>query len=141
MATKKRKVINPLDALGAVIIEDPSEAPKGKKAAAKAPKAAAKAPKAAAKTAAAEAPKLDETRQIKAVPGQEGHFYKGFPRMLAYQLLLAAPKRTMPIVKFLDEVVKLPGVKSRNQARGIAQKLVTKPGDDGVCNGQIAHYV
>lgn len=82
-----------------------------------------------------------ETRKIKGKPGQESHFYKGFPRALAYALLLKAPKRTLKVSTFLDKIEKLPGVKSRAQARGIVQKILNKPGDDGVRNGQIAVYV
>ena len=99
--------------------------------------------KAPAKKVAKKAAKkaLDETRKIKAVAGQESHFYKGFPRGLAYALLLKAPKRTMVVANFISKIEKLDGVKSRKQARGIVSKMIDKPGDDGQKNGQIAHYV
>ena len=84
---------------------------------------------------------LDETRKIKAVAGQEGHFYKGFPRGVAYALLCKAKGRTMIVKTFLDKVEKIDKVKSRAQARGIVQKMVNKPGTDGIRNGQIANFV
>jgi len=84
---------------------------------------------------------IDETRKIKAMKGQEGHFYKGFPRRLAYELLVKAKAQTMIVKTFLDKIEKLPGVKDRAQARGIVAKMVNKPGDDGVRNGQVAHFV
>jgi len=96
------------------------------------PKAAAKVQKKA---------KLDETRKIKAVAGQEEHFYKGFPRRLAYELLCKASKRTLKVSTFLDKIEKLEGVKTRKQARGIVTKMVNKPGSDGIRNHQIANYV
>ena len=87
-------------------------------------KAAAK--KAAAKKAAAKRSVLDTTRKIKAVPGQDEHFYKSFPRYAAYQLLLKAPKHTLVVKTFLDKIEKLPKVRDRKQAVGIVQKLVDK---------------
>ncbi len=84
---------------------------------------------------------LDETRKIKAVPGQEGHFYKGFPRGLAYEILCKSAKRTLIVSTFLDKIEKLKGVKNRGQARGIVQKMINKPGTDGQRNGQIANFV
>ena len=84
---------------------------------------------------------LDETRKIKAIAGNENHFYKGFPRGLAYALLLKAPKKTLLVSTFLAKVEKLAGVKSKKQARGIVTKMINKPGDDGIRNGQVAHYV
>jgi len=83
---------------------------------------------------------VDESRKIKAFAGNESHFYKGFPRQLAYQILLAAPKKTMPVGKFLDSIEALKSVKSRGQARGIVQKLVGKPSDDGTL-GTICTFV
>jgi hypothetical protein len=84
---------------------------------------------------------VDESRKIKANKGQEGHFYKGFPRGEAYGILLKAPKQTMVVKTFLDKIEKLPKVKDRKQARGIVAKMVNKPGDDGQRNGQVARYV
>lgn len=84
---------------------------------------------------------VDETRKIKATPGQEGHFYKGFPRGLAYAILCKARGRTMVVKTFLDKIQNLSAVKNRNQARGIVAKMVNKPGTDGQRNGQVAHYV
>ncbi len=84
---------------------------------------------------------VDETRSIKASPGNESHFYKGFPRALAYALLVKAPKRTLKVAKFLDKIEKLKGVKNRAAAKGIVAKILNKPGDDGVRNGAIARYV
>ena len=83
---------------------------------------------------------LVESKKITAVPGQEGHFYKGFPRGLAYAVLTKARNRTMKVSTFLDKIEKLKGVKSRKQARGIVSKMLDKPGKDGRHNGQIAHY-
>lgn len=62
--------------------------------------------------------------KITAVKGQDEHFYKGFPRYAAYELL--CKKGSMPTDKFVDEVEKLEGVKSRTQALGILTKLVDK---------------
>jgi len=80
------------------------------------------------------------TQKIRALKGQENHFYKGFPRWAAFELLLAAKKQTMLVSTFLDKVEALDNVKSRKQAKGIVQKLVKKPGDDGKRNGQIAVF-
>ncbi len=102
---------------------------------AKTPRKASRAAKPKAKVA------LDEKRKIKAVAGQEEHFYKGFPRRLAYELLCKAKARTMIVSTFLDKVEKLDGVKTRKQARGIVTKMINKPGADGIRNGQVAHYV
>ncbi len=115
-----------------------------KKAPAK--RATKKVAKKVAKTTAKKAPakkavraKIDETRKLKATKGQEHHFYNGFPRGQAYAILVKAPKQTMKVSTFLDKVEKLAKVKSRKQARGIVQKLVGKPGDDGT-TGAVAHY-
>lgn len=62
--------------------------------------------------------------KITAVKGQDEHFYKGFPRYAAYELL--CKKGSMQTDKFVDEVEKLEGVKSRTQALGILTKLVDK---------------
>ena len=94
------------------------------------PKATGKAKKAAAPS----------TQKIRAMKGQENHFYKTFPRYAAFELLLAAKKQTMLVSTFLDKVEALDNVKSRKQAKGIVQKLVKKPGDDGNRNGQIAVF-
>lgn len=85
--------------------------------------------------------KLDETRSIKAVPGNESHFYKGFPRGLAYAVLLKARNRTLKVSTFLDKIEKLDGVKSRKQARGIVTKMVDKPDSSGNHIHSIANYV
>ena len=84
---------------------------------------------------------IDESRKIKATKGQEGHFYKGFPRRLAYELLVKAKGQTMIVKTFLDKIETFKGVKDRKQARGIVAKMVNKPGDDGQRNGQVAHFV
>ncbi len=91
------------------------------------------------KTKSAKKAKVD-SRKIRALPGQENHFYKGFPRWSAFELLLKAPKKTMKVATFLAKVEKLESVKSAKQAKGILQKIVKKPGDDGKRNGQIAVF-
>lgn len=83
---------------------------------------------------------IDESRKIKAYAGQEHHFYKGFPRGEAYEILTKARNRTMVVSTFLDKIEKLPKVKNRAQARGIVQKLVGKPGDTGE-KGTVARFV
>ena len=84
---------------------------------------------------------VDESRSIKGTPGNEERFYKGFPRALAYAILLRAKGRTLKVSTFLDKIEKLKGVKNRNAARGIVAKIVNKPGADGVRNQSIARYV
>ena len=68
--------------------------------------------------------KLGDT--ITAVKGQDEHFYKGFPRYEAYQLLCNAKNGSMKTDTFLEKVEKLPKVKSRVQALGILTKLIDK---------------
>jgi len=63
---------------------------------------------------------------IQAIKGQDEHFYKGFPRYAAYQLLLKQPKQTMTVANFKAKVQKLKGVETIAQANGILQKLVDK---------------
>lgn len=62
--------------------------------------------------------------KIAPVKGLEDNFYKGFPRFLAYEMLVK--KGEMKTDTFLANVEKLDGVKSRTQALGILQKLVDK---------------
>jgi len=114
---------------------------KARKTSAKTTKTAKAKAKAKVKAPVQKKAKLDETRKIKAVAGQENHFYKGFPRRLAYELLCKARARTMIVSTFLDKIEKLEGVKTRKQARGIVAKMINKPGTDGQRNGQIANYV
>lgn len=95
----------------------------------------------ATKAQATKVAKVDESKKIKGTPGQGNHFYKGFPRALAYDILIKARSHTLSVSKFLDKIEKLPGVKSRKQATGIVAKMVNKPGQDGQRNGQIAHFV
>lgn len=97
---------------------------KSKKAA---PKSAKKAKASAkVKSAKSKTSSLDLTRKIKAVPGQDEHFYQSFPRYAAYCVLVKAPKRTMTVGTFLKKIEALPKVANRKQAMGIVQKLVDK---------------
>jgi len=84
---------------------------------------------------------IDESRSIRGFAGNESHFYKGFPRALAYAILIKAKNRTLNVAKFLDKIEKLEGVKNRAAARGIVAKLVDKPGDDGRKTNSIAKFV
>ena len=84
---------------------------------------------------------LDETRSIKATAGNENHFYKGFPRALAYAILVKAKNRTLKVSTFLDKIEKLKDVKNRNAAKGIVAKILNKPDSAGERNGSIARYV
>ncbi len=84
---------------------------------------------------------LDETRSIRATAGNESHFYKGFPRALAYGILVKANKRTLKVSTFLTKIEKLKGVKDRKAAKGIVAKILNKPDSDGNRNGSIARYV
>ena len=94
-----------------------------------------RAPKAAKKVAST---KSAAAKKIIGVPGQDEHFYKGFPRFHAYQLLLKAPKRTMLVTNFIAKVEKLEGVNTRAQANGILQKLVDKKRHVGAVCAKLA---
>jgi len=96
--------------------------------------------KVSAKTKKAAAPKIDESKKIRAYKGQEHHFYAGFPRGEAYEILVSAKNSTMVVKAFADKVEKLPKVKNRKQAMGIIQKLVGKPGDTGE-KGAVCRFV
>ena len=93
--------------------------------------------KPAAKKATA---KIDESRKIRGYKGQDHHFYKGFPRGEAYEILVSAKNSTMLVKTFLDKIEKLPKVTNRKQAQGIVQKLIGKPNDAGEIN-TIAKFV
>jgi hypothetical protein len=100
---------------------------KGRSPKQSAKKGSAKVTKQSAKKASAKkASSLDLTRKIKAVAGQDEHFYKTFPRYAAYCLLVKSPKRTMTVGTFLKKIEALPKVANRKQAMGIVQKLVDK---------------
>jgi len=84
---------------------------------------------------------VSESRKIKAFPGNEKRFYKGFPRGKAYALLLKSPSKTLVVGKFLDKIEKLDGVKNRSAAKGIVAKLLGKPDGDGRFNNSITAIV
>lgn len=111
---------------------------KGRKAPSKKKVTTKRKPPAAKKKVTKRKSKVDENRSIKGYAGLDEHFYEKFPRYHAYQLLIKARNRTMKVSTFLDKIEQLDGVKSRNQARGIVQKLVDK---ERHCGAKFAAYV
>lgn len=92
------------------------------------------------KVASKKSDKKNDARKIRGFAGNENHFYKGFPRALAYAILIKANNRTLTVGDFRKKILKLSAVKNVAAANGIINKLVGKPSDNGTL-GTIAVFV
>ncbi len=92
------------------------------------------------KTVTKKVSKENDARKIRGFAGNENHFYKGFPRALAYAILIKAKNRTLTVGDFRKKILALSAVKNVATANGIINKLVGKPSDDGTL-GTIARFV